>query len=86
MELNHNNNNSQNARVLLISLKSAQIWLGQMYHTKKDIAALFDLVHETENIILLDAEGEEAPCELFFNFFLNILIQLKIFSNFILFY
>lgn len=50
-------------RVLLISLRGAQLFLGRQFHDRKTIAYLFEIEGPEEEIVLMDKDGEEAPTQ-----------------------
>lgn len=48
-------------RYLVISLRQAQMHVGKAFMSKTVLAQLFDLSQHQQNIVLLDADGEEVP-------------------------
>jgi hypothetical protein len=56
------------SRVIVISLRKAQLFIGNPYLSKKYLSELFE-IENTESIVLLDPEGEEADYDEDGNFF-----------------
>lgn len=50
-------------KVLIISLRGAQLLIGRQYHDRLSLARIFDLEAKANELVLLDPEAEEAPVQ-----------------------